>query len=76
MRPHFWFLPDRHELVCRLDDKNSPSGVNQYQWMMAPLGDNLEASFLAVVWRDVNSTLHSPKEVLIKTRELGTLGKD
>ena len=50
MRPHFGFPPELHELVRKLNDKNGPLDVGEYEWMMAPLGDNPEASFLAVVW--------------------------
>ena len=78
MRPHFGFPPELHELVRKLNDKNSPLDVGEYEWMMAPLGDNREASFLAVVWRDVGyvkfiSTFHSPKEVLIFKRQPGMI---
>ena len=81
MRPHFGFPPELHELVRKLNDKNSPLDVGKYEWMMAPLGDDREASFLAVVWRDVGyvkfiSTFHSLKEVLIYRRQPGKSEKD
>ena len=49
--------------------------------MMAPLGDYPEASFLAIVWRDVGyvkfiSTFHSPKELLKYRRHPGKSEKD
>ena len=70
------FRLELHELVGKLNDKNSPLDVGQYEWMMEPLGDKPEASFLAVVWRDVGcvkfiSTFHSRKEVLIFRRQPG-----
>ena len=34
MRPHFGFPPELHELVRKLNDKNSPLDVGQYEWMM------------------------------------------
>ena len=81
MRPHFGFPPELHELVRKLNDKNSPLDVGEYEWMMAPLGDDRDASFLAVVWRDVGyvkfiSTFHLPKEVLIYRRQPGKSEKD
>ena len=80
MRPHFGFPLELHELVRKLNDKNSPLDVGEYEWMMAPLGDDRDASFLAVVWRDVGyvkfiSTFHSPKEVLIYRRQPGKSAK-
>ena len=81
MRPHFGFPLELHELVRKLNDKNSPLDVGKYEWMMAPLGDDRDASFLAVVWRDVGyvkfiSTFHSPKEVPIYRRQPGKSAKD
>ena len=77
---HFGFPPELHELVCKLNDKISPLDVGMYEWMMTPLDDHPEASFLAATLRDVRyvkfiSTFHSPNEILFR-RQPGVPEKD